>query len=91
MPAEEVVRARIDREVKREAMAVLATMGLSMSDAIRLMLVRVARDKTLPFEVGTPNATSRETFADTDRGEGLTHCRDVGEMFERLGQNGRCP
>ncbi len=56
MPAEDVVRARIDKQVKADAAAVLGAMGLSLSDAIRLLLVRVAKDKALPFEVKVPNA-----------------------------------
>ena len=55
MPAEEVVRARIDKQVKADASAVLEAMGLSMSDAIRLLLVRIAKDKALPFAVKVPN------------------------------------
>ena len=51
MSATDVVRARIDKQVKAEASAALAAMGLSMSDAIRLLMVRVAQDQALPFEV----------------------------------------
>lgn len=85
MPAEEVVRARVDRQVKAEAAAVLEAMGLSMSDAIRLLLVRVAKDKALPFEIKVPNATTVATFEATDRGEGLVRCKDAADMFDKLG------
>ena len=57
--ADSTVRARIDTATKQEAAAVLAGMGLTVSDAVRLMLVKVAKDKTLPFDV-RPNA---ETIA----------------------------
>ncbi|MBK1631068.1 type II toxin-antitoxin system antitoxin, RelB/DinJ family [Thiohalocapsa halophila] len=70
MPADEVVRARIDKEVKAEAAAVLSGMGLSMSDAIRLLMVRVARDKALPFDVRVPNAETRQAMAELDLGNG---------------------
>ena len=50
-----VVRARINEAIKEEAAAVLATMGLTVSDAFRLMLTRVAIEKTLPFEPLIPN------------------------------------
>lgn len=50
-----VVRARIDEHTKREAAAVLASMGLSLSDAFRLLLKRVAAEKALPFEPLVPN------------------------------------
>jgi DNA-damage-inducible protein J len=60
MASDAIVRARIDGRVKDEAAHVLAEMGLTVSDAIRLMLVRVAAEKALPFAVKVPNA---ETIA----------------------------
>lgn len=85
MPAQEVVRARIDKQVKADAAEVLEALGLSMSDAIRLLLIRVARDKALPFEVKAPNATTVATFEATDRGDELVRCKDAAEMFDKLG------
>jgi DNA-damage-inducible protein J len=85
MPAQEVVRARIDKQVKAQAAEVLESMGLSMSDAIRLLLVRVARDKALPFEIKVANATTVATFETTDRGEDIVRCKDTAEMFDKLG------
>ncbi len=55
MSANAVVRARIDERVKEEASAVLATMGLTVSDAFRIMMMRIAREKALPFEPLVPN------------------------------------
>ena len=49
MSGNSVVRARIDERTKREAAAVLKTIGLTVSDAFRLLLVRVAAEKALPF------------------------------------------
>lgn len=60
MPANALVQTRINSTVKAEASAVLATMGLTVSDAVRLLLTRVAHDKALPFELLRPNA---ETIA----------------------------
>lgn len=60
MAANALVQTRINGLVKDEAAAVLATMGLTVSDAVRIMLTRVARDKALPFEPFRPNA---ETIA----------------------------
>lgn len=65
----DVVRARIDPKVKKEAMAVLDRAGLSVSDAIRLMLVRVAADQALPFDVRIPNATTEAALGAAQRGE----------------------
>jgi DNA-damage-inducible protein J len=60
MTANAIVQARIDQATKEEARIVLAAMGLTISDAVRLLLVRVAQDKVLPFEPLSPNA---ETIA----------------------------
>ena len=58
MPTNAVVRARIDEHTKEEASAVLAAMGLTVSDAFRIMLTRIAREKALPFEPLVPNETT---------------------------------
>ena len=56
----DLVRARIDEHIKEEASAVLATMGLTVSDAFRMLLTRVAREKALPFD---PLAADDATIA----------------------------
>jgi DNA-damage-inducible protein J len=55
MPANALVQARIDESIKQEAAVVLSTMGLTVSDAVRMLLVRVAREHALPFEPLVPN------------------------------------
>ena len=60
MASNAVVRARIDEQIKEEASVVLAAMGLTLSDAFRIMLTRIAREKALPFEPLVPN---KETIA----------------------------
>lgn len=56
MAATAFVRARIDEKIRDEAAAVLADLGLTVSDAVRMTLTRVAKDKTLPLELKVPNA-----------------------------------
>jgi len=63
-----VVRARIDEATKAEAAAVLATMGLSLSDAFRLLLKRAAAEKALPFEPLVPNPETVEAMKAARRG-----------------------
>lgn len=72
MAANAVVRARIDVRVKKEAEAVLATIGLTVSDAFRLLLMRVAAEKMLPFEPLVPNAETIEAIKAARRGELVT-------------------
>ena len=67
-----VVRARIDQATKSEAAAVLAAMGLSLSDAFRLLLKRVAAEKALPFEPLVPNAATIAAMKAARRGDVVT-------------------
>jgi len=69
MTEKSIVRARIDERTKREAAAVLKTIGLTVSDAFRLLLVRVAAEKALPFEPLNPNADTVEAMKAARRGE----------------------
>ena len=72
MTENSVVRARIDEATKAEAATVLAAMGLSLSDAFRLLLKRVAAEKALPFEPLVPNAETIEAMKAARRGELVT-------------------
>jgi DNA-damage-inducible protein J len=64
------VRARIDTVTKARATEALAAMGLSASDAIRLLMLRIADEHRLPFEVKVPNTTSRKAIAELEAGKG---------------------
>ena len=55
MAADSVIRARIDSDVKAEATAALKAMGLSPSDAIRMLMIRIANEQRLPFAVDVPS------------------------------------
>jgi DNA-damage-inducible protein J len=70
MAANALVQTRIDGAVKEEAATVLAAMGLTVSDAVRLMLTRIARDKVLPFELLTPNETTIAAMKEAREGKG---------------------
>lgn len=72
MAAKDVVRARIDKKVKDEAMLVLAAMGLTASDAYRMMMTRIAREKALPFDPLVPNDETIEAMKSARRGELFT-------------------
>ena len=65
MAASAFVRARIDERLKDEAAAVLAEMGLTVSDVVRMTLTRVAKDKALPFELKVPNAETRAAIEES--------------------------
>ena len=69
-PADTYVRARIDTNTKERAAEALEAMGLSISDAIRLLMLRIADERRLPFEVKAPNATTRRAMAELEAGKG---------------------
>lgn len=72
MAANSVVRARIDEHLKAEAETVLASIGLTVSDAFRMMIVRIVRERALPFEPLIPNETTMEAMKAARRGELVT-------------------
>jgi DNA-damage-inducible protein J len=78
-----VVRARINERIKAEASAVLEAMGLTVSDAFRLLMVRVARDKALPFEPLVPNDKTIAAIRAARRGE-VTKAKSPSSLIEKL-------
>ena len=84
MSTNTVVRARIDSDTKTRATEALRAMGLSVSDAIRLLLLRVADEKRLPFTVRVPNATTVKAIKELDEGKGKRF-DTAEELFEDLG------
>ena len=84
MKRDAVVCARIDGDTKRRATETLEAMGLSVSDAIRLLLVRVADEQRLPFAVQVPNAVTVASMEELARGEGQ-RCDSVEDLFRDVG------
>src|SRR5258708_20811385 len=68
MATTEMVHVRIDKRTKARAAKALAAMGLSVSDAVRVLLTRVATEKSLPFEVRTPNAATAAAMQEARNG-----------------------
>ena len=65
-----MLHIRIDEKVKEQAAETLAEMGMSVSDAVRMLLVRVAAEKALPFDVRVPNPTTVRAMKAADRRKG---------------------
>ena len=78
-----MVHVRVDEKVKEEACATLAKMGISVSDAVRIMLIRIAEEKALPFEVRVPNATTVKAMQSADKKQGKRF-RSSKALFEDL-------
>jgi DNA-damage-inducible protein J len=81
--ATSMVHIRVDGKIKARAAKTLASMGLTVSDAVRLLLTRIAVEKALPFEVRVPN---RETVAAMEAGERgeVSRASTVDEMMADL-------
>ncbi len=84
--ADTYVRARIDTKTKNRAADALEAMGLSISDAIRLLMLRVADEKRLPFEIRVPNQTTRKAMAELEGGKGRRF-RSVKTLMDDLHAN----
>lgn len=83
MASNQLVQARIDGAIKEEAAAVLAAMGLTVSDAVRLLLTRVAKEKALPFEPLVPNATTIRAMKAARAGK-VSKAAHVDALFDDL-------
>jgi DNA-damage-inducible protein J len=79
-----MVHVRVDEKTKQKAAKTLATMGISVSDAVRMLLVRVAAENAMPFEVRAPNATTVKAMRSADRGKGKRHS-SASALFKGLG------
>jgi len=68
--ATNMVHIRVDGKVKAKAAKTLAAMGLTVSDAVRLLLTRVAAENALPFEVRVPNRETMKAMSELEKGKG---------------------
>ena len=83
MAANQLVQTRIDGAIKEEAAAVLATMGLTVSDAVRLMLTRVAREHALPFDPLIPSASTVAAMMEARAGN-LPRANSIEDLKKSL-------
>ena len=83
MSTDTVVRARIDSDTKARATEALRAMGLTVSDAIRLLMLRVAEEKRMPFTIQVPNRTTVEAMKELADGKGRRF-DSVEELFRDL-------
>lgn len=81
--ASSIVHIRIDGEVKEKAAEALAAMGLTVSDAVRILLTRIAAEKAMPFEVRVPNRDTLAAMEAGERGE-VFHAPTVAAMMAEL-------
>jgi len=83
MATDGIVQVRIDRRIKKEAAHVLEGMGLSVSDAVRMLLMRIAREKAIPFDMRVPNAETVAAIDELESGKGVSS-NSVEELMADL-------
>ena len=90
MAATAMVHVRVDEQIKAQATETLAAMGLSLSDAVRVFLMRVVADQQMPFALKAPNAETRAAMAEADEITRTRNARfgNAAELFEDLEKNG---
>lgn len=86
-----MLHVRMDGELKREAIQALAAMGLTASEAVRLLFHRIAVDQAFPLELKVPNARTRRAMAEVDEMVKNRRARfaNAEEMFAELEKVGR--
>ena len=83
MAANQLVQARIDGAIKEEAAVVLAAMGLTVSDAVRLLLTKIAHEHALPFDPLIPNAATIAAMKEARAGN-LTSVNSIADLKAAL-------
>jgi len=83
MAADAVVRARVSESTKREASAILEAVGLTTSDLIRMVLIRVVEDKALPFDPVRPNKVTTKAIEAARAGK-VKRAKSAKEMMKTL-------
>lgn len=85
MTKPEIIKARVEPALKKEVAQIFEKFGLSPNDAIILFYHQVKLYRGIPFSLRVPNRTTLKTFKDANAGKNLVRCKDVDDMFRKLG------
>jgi DNA-damage-inducible protein J len=80
-----MINARTEMELKTEVEGILKTLGMSTTEAINIFFKQVKMRRGLPFPVEIPNEETMITFRDSEAGKGLVECKNVDDLFKKLG------
>ena len=83
MAKTEMIRARVEPDLKHEAEALLRELGMSATEAITLFYKQVTMHRGLPFDVKVPNADTREALQEAESGAGLVEYTTLEELKTR--------
>ncbi len=78
-----MIHVRVEEQVKKQASDALEAMGLSVSDAVRVFLTRVAAEKQIPFALRVPNAETRAAMEEA-RAKSQARFANANELFDDL-------
>ena len=81
MPKTEMIRARVEPDLKHEAEEVFAALGLSATEAITLFYKQVSLHHGLPFEVKIPNAETLEAMRQASNKDALNKYGSVKDLM----------
>lgn len=84
--ATDMVHIRVDKKVKAKAAKTLAAMGLTVSDAVRILLTRVAAEEAVPFELRVPNRETTRAIGEGEQGK-VSKAKSVSAMMADLNAN----
>ena len=84
MAYNQLIQARVNNEIKTQAAVVLADMGLTVSDAVRILLTKVAREKMMPLELMTPNTETLAAMEEARNRRNMPRAHSIKELFEEL-------
>ena len=79
------VRARIEPDLKQEAEYILHELGITPTQAIKMLYKQIKLQHRWPIDLEIPNLQTRQAFEETDQGDGLVKSKTVEEMFKKLG------
>ncbi len=79
-----MVHVRVDEKIKAKAAKALDVMGISISDAVRMLLTRVATEQAVPFELKVPNKATRRAMKEADQSKGKAF-HSAEALFKDLG------
>lgn len=84
MQNSQFVRARIEPALKTEAETVLNELGITPTQAVRMLYKRIARDQEWPLELKIPNQETQQVFEETDQEIGIIRTKNIDDLFKRL-------
>ena len=84
MSKTEIVRARIEPELKHDVEAILEELGLKSSDAVNMLFRQIKLHRGIPFNVNIPNKETERAINDANLGRGLKEYKSVDSLFNSI-------